>query len=940
MVNGQVNEIFYQKFDDHSTLKTKVVFDLYKCDSGELLLATNAGVWRYNGVRFTRLNHEGFEDFKGSYFKKDVFGNIWILEFDKAPVIVNLSENRLDIINTENADLNNTRAYHVYNQYLYRVVRNKILQLNLLTGEEKELYFEELNHFNIRFGYCTENGILGIEQVKSGNNYGLNLNTSSPSIYSVNDRIMRSFILDEDTLYSNIDYAHSSVFNKSGQIFHELDERFPPKTIIIEIKKFDEGTFFMTSSGAYWLERDTVLFPEFYCSDMIKDDEKNFWIATLNNGLIKIPSLRYNQINLSNFNSGLASNKIGSHENTIVFNDYSGNVYGIRNNQIQLIFTAPHKELFKKIIYVNQLKGFLLLGTITYFLSEDFSQYYQAFEFSNSNRYDVDEQYTYFYENDVVTEWSLDFKERTKTHQKKSFENENIVKVHFLNASGQIVKNEFQFKKNNGSKYASCQDNIYQLTRNELLAFNKLNGNILFSKEVEGDFEIAAGVDKIFLFNHKLINVYGIQGDWMAKIPIRNDKSVNKIRISEGHVIVIFDDVIGVLNQDVWGWDYMSYSTGIASTNFNDAFIAQNKLLVNGSPYISTIELKDLQRETNPQLKLKDFSVNELGNNSFRFEINSYSSIGELVYRIPSIDSAWSVNSGEYNELKDIIFPYGKSELEVRFQNDLAQKTKIITIPVFQSRPIYLKWWFIVSVLLTGVGLFYLILRSYIRKIKKKKAFENELTNAKLMGLKAQMNPHFLFNSLNSIQHLIAFNKNDEAFQYVLTFSNLVRKILNSSENNYTLVSQEISLIQDYLEMENLRFQNDFYFNITCPENLKQKKIPSMLIQPFVENSIKHGLLAKKGKKKVEVHFYEEDGSYLRCEIIDNGIGFKQSKANQSSEPYIRGSQLTFKNAADRLQLLAPNKKQNLALNYTDVKDENGQCIGARVIIHIPIIRN
>ncbi|WP_299135770.1 histidine kinase [uncultured Tenacibaculum sp.] len=204
---------------------------------------------------------------------------------------------------------------------------------------------------------------------------------------------------------------------------------------------------------------------------------------------------------------------------------------------------------------------------------------------------------------------------------------------------------------------------------------------------------------------------------------------------------------------------------------------------------------------------------------------------------------------------------------------------------------------------------------------------KNELAHLQLKSLKAQMNPHFMFNALNSIQSLILKEDKHAAYVYLTKFASLIRENLNMSEKSFVHFEEELSLLKKYLELEKLRFKNDFKYQIKGIENIGDIKIPSMIIQPFVENSIKHGLLHKiEGKKELTVSFSK--GEVFKCEIIDNGVGLEKSKEINK----LNNKEKSFSTSAiyERLSLLKEFYKTDIGFVYEEALE------GVKVVIRIP----
>ena len=202
--------------------------------------------------------------------------------------------------------------------------------------------------------------------------------------------------------------------------------------------------------------------------------------------------------------------------------------------------------------------------------------------------------------------------------------------------------------------------------------------------------------------------------------------------------------------------------------------------------------------------------------------------------------------------------------------------------------------------------------------------------------LRAQMNPHFINNSLNSIQSLILENEPIEAGEYLATFSRLTRAIMDQTNKKSIPLGKEIETLKMYLEMEMLRFSDKFDFKIELhpdvnPENLF---IPPLLIQPFVENSILHGIIHLEGKGEIIVSF-KKNNVTLTCTITDNGIGREKSK-EINSQKMRQGNSMATELAKNRLRLM--NRNPSRGVRIIDLKNEKLEAIGTRVILNIPLI--
>lgn len=208
-----------------------------------------------------------------------------------------------------------------------------------------------------------------------------------------------------------------------------------------------------------------------------------------------------------------------------------------------------------------------------------------------------------------------------------------------------------------------------------------------------------------------------------------------------------------------------------------------------------------------------------------------------------------------------------------------------------------------------------------------------EIGEARLMALRSVMNPHFLFNALNSIQYFIAQNDRQNAINYLSTFSKLMRGVLNSSVQAKIKLSDEITLLRHYVELELVRFENKFRFNIVTPPTLdiEDIEIPSLLIQPFIENAILHGLYNKEGEGILTITL-SEDTAGLLVEIEDNGIGREAAwKIRQLNNPGHKSVAMEL--TEERLKLI--NDQHNVSYQLVDLYNEQGEACGTKVNIWI-----
>ena len=297
----------------------------------------------------------------------------------------------------------------------------------------------------------------------------------------------------------------------------------------------------------------------------------------------------------------------------------------------------------------------------------------------------------------------------------------------------------------------------------------------------------------------------------------------------------------------------------------------------------------------------------------------------QYAYKLKGYDKDWIMLGNRRNASFSHVDP-GEYILRVKGSNSHGVwNEEGISIYVSIIPPFWMTTWFkvLVILLLGGTILIFFIYR--VNEKRKREEMKRRLAVSQLRALQSQMNPHFIFNSLNSILNLIYQNEQELSTQYLVKFSRLLRNLLEHSRMTMITLEQEIEYLTMYIELEALRFNHEFDFNIDIEDDIKTDKtyVPTLIIQPYVENAIRHGNIHKIKDGFVKIDFKLKE-NYLLCEIRDNGIGRK--KAEELKSKYSDKS-LGMKVNKERLDLL------NSRIEITDNYDNSGEAQGTTVQI-------
>jgi LytS/YehU family sensor histidine kinase len=286
--------------------------------------------------------------------------------------------------------------------------------------------------------------------------------------------------------------------------------------------------------------------------------------------------------------------------------------------------------------------------------------------------------------------------------------------------------------------------------------------------------------------------------------------------------------------------------------------------------------------------------------------------------------------------------PPGKYKLEIRQLYQSVVQPNGLLFDVVVIPPFYKTYWFyaLIGLLVAGFifGVYWLRIQRIRKEAQLKTAFHQQLAKVEMSALRAQMNPHFVFNSLNAINRFILLNETDIASTYLTKFSRLIRMILDHSRSELVTLEQELNALKLYIELEALRFDNKFSYAIDLEEAVKAGaiEVPPLLIQPFVENAIWHGLMHQKDHGQLKIHIGLSE-QVLWITVQDNGIGRAMAaslKSKSAQEHKSHGMQVTH----DRLALMQGRFGGKASFEVIDLFAEDGSPAGTKVNIKMSLV--
>ena len=769
-----------------------------------------------------------------------------------------------------------------------------------------------------------------------------------PSLFSWSDRIM-AVNIENDTTFEIYTHKNDTTTIKT---FIGLPQ---PNTAALYYDEYTQQYWLGTNDGVLVFDRDLnhrLFLQGNSISDIIRDHEGNYWVATLYSGVYIIPS--QDIVALNTHNSALLHSSIIDMEktsnNTLFLIDHAGNLYRYSVTENGLFFLLNTGKEPKKMTY-NSIKKMLHFhgSNILYDLKAEklISSYYQNIKSGtaiDSVHFLISQSETAMITNfetspakpPMDTAWQ----QRYTLHNNSSIY-PNKITLRYKRSQANTVC------RTTGTLYVSYSDGLFfyknavehrVLYKGKPLLISSLHpttGKGVWAANMEGTllYIDENEVTPIARFGATISQIR--QKDSLLFLGTNNGLIRYNLNSRQQEVINTLDGLpsntvtgLAIVNDTVYvatlkGLARVSVSYHYKNTIAPEVSLAQ--ITVNGKP-----------RAPKGVLKLKP---NE---NSLAFTFTTYALRSQktftYAYRIVETGSEWT--NTPLNTVSFTALGPGRYTFQLKAINeDGVESTQAREVRFVIDKPFYQQWWFYISTIASVAMLVAFGFSYRIKNIKRQntlqqqqKNLEKKLAESTITTLKAQMNPHFTFNTMNAVQSLILKGNRDEAYHYLAKFSLLLRENLNVSEKNFIGFDKELEMITTYLELEKLRLRKDFEYHITGTETIGDIKIPAMIIQPFVENAIKHGLLHKEGKKKLTLNF--QQSKLLQCTVTDNGIGRKAAEAIRKNRKD-RHSSFSTGAMEKRFALLRAYYKLDLGFAYTDLEEKN-VLTGTQVTLNIP----
>lgn len=641
------------------------------------------------------------------------------------------------------------------------------------------------------------------------------------------------------------------------------------------------GVLFFDKPVTEKLPPPVKLLDKYVLNDVLVDKDNNVWFTSVKSGVFFIAEKFFrNYINLPIQNNSSHITTIAGNEKSI-FLGYKESYGGIfHSNKIEDFPLEKNGKTENKAIYANQ--DIVIFGlsrkVFLYDIHTREKLYLKNYFIKNMSPYTdssvllcTPEGLTIY---DFVKKSSIDIPTNERVYSVLRYTKDSL----FMGSFKNLFKFNLRTKKKTLFLEGYYFTDLKKLKPDLYVGSTNLNGLILFNskgiiKEInQKDGLTASQIKRVDIEDENTF--WASSNSGLFRVNIEGNRiNINAFTQTDG----LPSNVIAgcVIRKDSI---YIGTSKGLGAFSIQKLLTQQktiNKKVVINSVVIGGKEYFDLNRE----LIGKNPNNNVILNLSFP----DYASQGKISYqyKIEGLNENWQTSNSSKIILNSI--PPGKYTFKVFGLGYNGKQSHASTDLNFEIKPQFWQtWWFTILMMMFAIGILSLIIILYFQKRRNEKLdalyYEKKIAELELQAIKAQINPHFIYNCLNSIQYLLYKKDYPETENYLDTFSQMIRKTLHYSEKTFMPVKDEVEYLSLYLDMEKLRLKDQFDYTITVSEKVAGNwVIPSLLIQPFVENAIKHGVSGLKNRKgHIEVSFDHIDSS-LCIMIEDNGVGIENT---------------------------------------------------------------
>lgn len=974
-VSAHARSYYFEKFSMVDGLPNNTINDIYEDSRGIVWLATNAGLYEFNGKEINfRDDLYKLQGEHVSSLCEDNDGNLLIATLSRG--LFKYNGQKLYELKAANQYKGINILYGTKENYFSAISSKKIIEINRQSLVERLIKNE---------GF--QNGRKTLDRIFLFKKSSVGSTIFDDNFNEVEEGKIQSITIGKKRgKFTLLNYSQVILKGKDFSYTCDVLDVYKSKEITFALLRYiEKGIEYrkivsVSENGVTDFSEKYNLNSYFITSIYVRKGSRDVWIGTKNSGVLCAKKSNFSYFTSQYLTGTNKKIKTFVSDNTgkffiafsdeiIVFKD-SKVITRIKNNQLcsllnlckdcdQKLIIADIRLDFKNRLWVATNKGFFVVEgenivfkeiakAEKFVFSKDDEIIYFAngcLKFASTNN-KKNEKAPYYFSDSINIELSKILKNGTDiwvatkqqgivkySHGKFSTFNRHNSKIHnVVNDLLILPDNSIILGGNNGVIY-QLEDHQNRLDLIDSISYKDgLKGTSVHGFQYLKEGYLWCGTNlgvHCFDFNFLRADDSKEPLFWNANEDFSNQEAIKSI----------IDK-----NNDIWVLTHnrlIKVDTELTKSNHLNCGLFLKQIDILGK--------KSNRFEQNPWTRvLKDPIVlnHKQRNLTFHFGIAFCPSPDNLQFRyqLEGFENNWS----QWAKSKKAIFTNLKNgEYTLRFQGKELSTGNVfqVSYKIIIVKAWWQKLWFLLLIAFIFAVLICWISRQYAKRVREK---ENQRTrqfkkilNLKMQALQNQLDPHFIFNSLNSIQSYILEDNSDDALEYLNDFSMVLRKNIDNANKNFIALSDEINYLRNYLKLEQMRFSEHFTYEvISDPEmNLSKLKLPPMFIHPFVENAIRYGLSGVGEEGKLKVYFSEKKKGYLSCFLEDNGIGRDKAWQIQNASN-IQDHSKSMEIIDGRINLLNQVVSDNEKFFYRveDLFDENGKAIGTRVELGFPQI--
>lgn len=918
-------------------------YDIIQDKKGFIWIATDRGVSRFDGYSFKNFTtNEGLVDNSVLSLYEDELGRIWfhavsgrLCYYENGKIIPYkynnlLTQNKGYIVRSFECDKNNNLTIGLLSNGIINITGDGKLT-DLTPPLEGRTFLGSVRNNNLHF--CSKSKDQSQEWMISF--YKDNRKIFSNSISKKSTQINVSGVQRKNKAY---------VFYAIGYIL-EIDKKNETQLISAE---YEVVRMFEDKDSCLWLSYKTggvrkyapnetiesknfiTYLPNEIITCIYEDEENGIWLASLTSGIFYIPSLDYPFFSFPRKYSLTALEKSEKGDSTFI-GFSNGIIHKMTTNGLQSKWNINSTNDSLNYIYsIREINNSIVVSSNKMILLK-----------KNGNSVDLVENF---------------YSRHLTKHKNKFLGVGNYTILEFNPATNEnyyrkliSIRSDIIYVSKNEKWWIGSYTGLYYFKDTSCIkAFPK---DSILNERISGIGETANGKMVVATIGK---GIALIEGSKIEYINVKNglvSNTINCIAIKENEIWLGSNKGISKINLSNTSYTIRNYSVdnGLPNNEISNIVLTENYVWATTKKYLFYFNPLSTQLNQNaPEIYIESVIAsgkkreqeNTINYDQFPLKINyiglAYKKRGTILYkyRLKGLNDEWQYTNSTYAEFLSL--PQGNYTFEISAQNEDGIWSSAPATYTFSIIPPFWKtWWFITTLFVLAIVLVALIFYYRIESIKRKNMMINAMLSYRQQALLNQMNPHFIFNSLNSIQTFIMVEDKKLATRYISKFARLMRLNLDNSRNEFILLEKEIETITLYLELEKLRFKELFSYQINIDPAIQVNKlsIPAMIIQPYVENCIKHAFdrsTIQEGIIIVELSWKNEQ---LICRIEDNGIGREKAQASNTE---LGHASVGLSITEQRLHLTSRSLSQKFHFEIIDKKNQDDTTTGTIVIFALP----